>query len=91
MHLYTDISAMEPLLPQQRQPELADLSAELFRKIGQLSGQVHSPVVRGKLAILLRWMNCYYSNLIEGHKTEPRAIEQALQADFSKLYLDLEG
>jgi len=75
---------MEPLLPRQRQAELSELSAELLRKIGRLSGQVHSPVVRGKLAVLLRWMNCYYSNLIEGHKTEPRAIEQAMRADYSE-------
>jgi Fic family protein len=29
-------------------------------------------------------MNCYYSNLIEGHKTRPREIEQALHKDFSR-------
>lgn len=75
---------MEPLFPQQRRAELSERSAELLRKIGRLSGQVHSPVVRGKLAVLLRWMNCYYSNLIEGHKTEPRAIERALAADYSE-------
>jgi Fic family protein len=28
-------------------------------------------------------MNCYYSNLIEGHKTTPRDIERALKRDFS--------
>ncbi|HEX5222206.1 MAG TPA: Fic family protein [Verrucomicrobiae bacterium] len=28
-------------------------------------------------------MNCYYSNLIEGHKTIPRDIERALKRDFS--------
>lgn len=28
-------------------------------------------------------MNCYYSNLIEGHKTTPRDIERALRQDFS--------
>ncbi|MCC5790746.1 MAG: Fic family protein [Opitutales bacterium] len=83
MNVYSRISAMEPLLPRQGRAELSELSSELLRKIGRLSGQVHSPVVRGKLAVLLRWMNCYYSNLIEGHKTEPRAIEQALQADYS--------
>jgi hypothetical protein len=27
-------------------------------------------------------MNCYYSNLIEGHKTAPREIERALKRDF---------
>lgn len=83
MDVFTRISAMEPLLPQQRRAELSEFSAHLLWKIGRLAGQVHSPVVRGKLAVLLRWMNCYYSNLIEGHKTEPRAIEQALRADYS--------
>jgi Fic family protein len=83
MDAFTRISAMEPLFPQQRRAELSELSAELLLKIGRLSGQVHSPVVRAKLAVLLRWMNCYYSNLIEGHKTEPRSIERALRADFS--------
>lgn len=82
--VFTRISAMEPLLPGQRRAELSTLSAELLQKIGKLSGQVHSPIVRNRLAVLLRWMNCYYSNLIEGHKTEPRAIERALRADFSK-------
>jgi Fic family protein len=83
MDVYTQISAMEPLLPQQRRAELSALSAALLQKIGRLSGQVHSPVVQQKLSGLLRWMNCYYSNLIEGHKTEPRAIERALRADYS--------
>jgi len=29
-------------------------------------------------------MNCYYSNLIEGHDTHPRDIDRALENDFSK-------
>jgi Fic family protein len=32
---------------------------------------------------LVREMNCYYSNLIEGHKTTPRDIERAIKHDFS--------
>jgi Fic family protein len=83
MEVYRHLSSMEPLLPQQRRAELSVLSAELLRKIGRLSGQVHSPLVRSRLAMLLRWMNSYYSNLIEGHKTEPRAIESALRADYA--------
>jgi hypothetical protein len=27
-------------------------------------------------------MNCYYSNFIEGHQTQPRDIERALARDF---------
>ncbi len=36
------------------------------------------------LAKLVRAMNCYYSNLIEGHDTHPIDIERALNQDFSK-------
>ncbi len=35
------------------------------------------------LADLVRSMNCYYSNLIEGHDTHPVDIERALRADYS--------
>jgi len=28
-------------------------------------------------------MNCYYSNLIEGHDTHPRDIDKALRKDYS--------
>jgi len=36
------------------------------------------------LADLVRAMNCYYSNLIEGHDTHPVDIERALKDDYSK-------
>lgn len=35
------------------------------------------------LADLVRAMNCYYSNLIEGHHTHPVDIERAMQNDYS--------
>ncbi len=35
------------------------------------------------LADLVRAMNCYYSNLIEGHDTHPVDIERALKKDYS--------
>ncbi|MFH1804332.1 MAG: Fic family protein [Pseudomonadota bacterium] len=35
------------------------------------------------LADLVRSMNCYYSNLIEGHNTHPIDIERALSDDYS--------
>lgn len=40
--------------------------------------------VRTALADLVRAMNCYYSNLIEGHNTHPVEIERALKNDYSK-------
>jgi len=36
------------------------------------------------LADLVRAMNCYYSNLIEGHDTHPVDIERALKNDYSE-------
>jgi Fic family protein len=36
------------------------------------------------LADLVRSMNCYYSNLIEGHDTHPVDIERALKEDYSR-------
>ena len=74
---------MEPLLPESDRGRLAELTSDILQAAGKLSGSVHSSVVREKIADLVREMNCYYSNLIEGHKTTPREIELAMKADFS--------
>ena len=74
---------MEPLLPQGQGGRLAELSCDILKASGRLAGQIHSPLVLKRVAGLVREMNCYYSNLIEGHKTIPRDIEQALKRDFS--------
>jgi len=74
---------MEPLLPASGGAELAELSIEIFRKSGALSAALPSKSVRRGVAGLVREMNSYYSNLIEGHKTLPRDIERALRDDFS--------
>lgn len=57
--------------------ELADLSVDLQREAGQLGHGLH-PDSAAELADFVRVMNCYYSNLIEGHNTRPRDIEKAL-------------
>jgi Fic family protein len=75
---------MEPLLPTVGKETLAELTCDIFRKAGTLSAQISSPVVRKRAAALVREMNSYYSNLIEGHKTLPRDIEKALRKDFSE-------
>jgi Fic family protein len=75
---------MEPVLPNLRRAELAELSQEITLDVGALRGLVHSPIMRDKVAALVREMNCYYSNLIEGRKTLPRDIERAQRADFAK-------
>lgn len=55
--------------------ELATRSAGLKRSL---------PVsIANALSDLVRSMNCYYSNLIEGHNTHPIDIERALNNDYS--------
>ena len=75
---------MEPLLPKERGARLSELTCEILKAAGRLTGQVHSAQVLKRMADLVRAMNCYYSNLIEGHKTIPRDIERAMKRDFSR-------
>ena len=67
---------MEPLLPKGQSGRLSELTCEILKASGRLAGQVHSPFVLKRVADWVREMNCYYSNLIEGHKTIPRDIER---------------
>jgi Fic family protein len=83
MEAYRQPEAMEPLLPTARSGQLSELTCDILKAAGQLTGQVHSPLVHERVADLVREMNCYYSNLIEGHKTVPRDIERAMKRDFS--------
>jgi Fic family protein len=72
---------LEPMLPQ-RTRKLEDLAIDLATKSEQMTQGLH-PIVVDSLGTLIRSMNCYYSNLIEGHRTTPRDIERALVQDFS--------
>jgi Fic family protein len=74
-------SLLEPVYPQ-RTRRLEDLALELSTQSGRLHQGLH-PVVQRSLGTLVRSMNCYYSNLIEGHRTTPRDIERALREEFS--------
>ena len=80
--LYDHPAAFEPLLPTDRSGELRESAAELLRKSAGLGGALHE-VTRRSVVELLRTMNSYYSNLIEGHNTHPLAIERALKNDYS--------
>src|SRR5512133_3068882 len=73
---------MEPMLPPDGERKLEDLSVDLTAKASGLASQLPLAVRRG-MGDLVRSMNCYYSNLIEGHDTHPRDIERALNKDFS--------
>jgi Fic family protein len=79
------VSRMEPLIlssDSRHRAALTDLAVTLaaraagFRR--SLPAGIHSA-----LADLVRAMNCYYSNLIEGHDTHPVDIERALRNDYS--------
>jgi len=75
-------SAAEPYMPADGVEALENLAFDLAREASELSGQLH-PAVRQSVAELVRSMNCYYSNLIEGHNTHPRDIDRALADDYS--------
>ena len=77
------ISLMEPMLPEESNSELDDLAVDLVAKANSLASKLN-PKLRESVSNLVRSMNCYYSNLIEGHNTHPRDIEKALVEDFSK-------
>jgi Fic family protein len=62
---------------------LVDLSVELAAKAAGFRRSLPQ-TMRTSLANLVRAMNCYYSNLIEGHETHPIDIERALKKDYSK-------
>ncbi len=61
---------------------LTDLSVELAAHTTGFRRSLPEGVLT-TLADLVRAMNCYYSNLIEGHNTHPIDIERALKNDFS--------
>lgn len=75
-------SSMEPMLPEEAVRDLEDVTAQLLSDSSSLAGRIH-PIVRESVGSLVRSMNCYYSNLIEGHDTHPRDIDRALANDFS--------
>jgi len=75
MSLIETPSRIEPSLLDEANAEVLDLVAELSRASGALDNRLH-PRSAANLADLVRVMNCYYSNLIEGHTTTPREIER---------------
>jgi len=69
-------------MPAEGAAVLENLAFDLAREASELAAQLHR-VVRLSVADLVRSMNCYYSNLIEGHNTHPRDIDRAMAADYS--------
>ena len=80
------IGLMEPLLigeSSKHRGALNDLALELAQKSAGFRRSLPESRLTS-LADLVRAMNCYYSNLIEGHDTHPIEIERALKGDYSK-------
>jgi Fic family protein len=80
------IALMEPLMVADDAPQralLTDLAIDLAARSAGLRRSLPDGVTTA-LADLVRAMNCYYSNLIEGHDTHPVDIERALKNDYSK-------
>lgn len=76
---------MEPLLihgSSRHRTDINDLVVDLVARSSSFRRSLPEGVLKS-LADLVRSMNCYYSNLIEGHNTHPIDIERALKNDYS--------
>lgn len=80
--LIESIDRIEPALPELG-TAIADVIADISAEAAILGRALH-PRTAASLADLVRLMNSYYSNLIEGHNTRPRDIERALAGELAK-------
>jgi hypothetical protein len=79
------IALMEPTMigeSSRHRTGLTDLAIELAGLSAGFRRSLPAGVTVA-LSQLVRAMNCYYSNLIEGHDTHPVDIERALRNDYS--------
>lgn len=74
---------IEPARLESVPEALADIVSELSAAGAVLGAALH-PTSAANLADLVRIMNSYYSNLIEGHHTRPRDIERALAGELDQ-------
>jgi Fic family protein len=80
------VSLMEPLLigdSSRHRTDLTDLALDLAQRSSGFRRSLPESLL-ASLAGLVRSMNCYYSNLIEGHDTHPIDIERTLNGEYSK-------
>ncbi|MEO6162596.1 MAG: Fic family protein, partial [Candidatus Binatia bacterium] len=79
------VALMEPMViaeGSRHRGNLSDFAVEVAARSAGFRRSLPDGV-RTALADLVRAMNCYYSNLIEGHDTHPIDIERALNNDYS--------
>lgn len=80
------VTIMEPLTvaeSSRHRAALNDLAIDLAARAASFRRSLPDSLL-ASLAVLVRSMNCYYSNLIEGHDTHPVDIERALKEDYSR-------
>jgi Fic family protein len=77
------VTRIEPARLEEPTAEIADVIADLSAAAATLGRALH-PRTAANLVDLVRIMNTYYSNLIEGHDTRPRDIERALAGEFDQ-------
>lgn len=75
------VQRIEPGRLEDVSEAISDVVAELSAASAKLAHSLN-PRTASNLAGLVRIMNSYYSNLIEGHTTRPRDIERALAGKF---------
>jgi Fic family protein len=79
--VYETPQRIEPAVIEGEIPEaVAALAVELTAAATAFGNTLH-PSAAASLADLVRIMNAYYSNLIEGHNTRPADIVRALEGD----------
>jgi Fic family protein len=74
--------SIEPMLPGGALEALEEQALKLTSVANRISASLPSEALLG-VAELVRSINCYYSNLIEGHPTLPREIDDALKFRYS--------
>lgn len=79
---YTQPHQFEPLLPQTGLDALRERSRAVIEQSLRLTAAAHPDTIVS-LRELVREMNSYYSNRIEGQSTHPHNISRALRRDFS--------
>lgn len=82
--MYHSPHQFEPMSLSDRQlEEVQPLVEQIVRSSIKLTAAAHE-TTRAGLRELVRQMNSYYSNRIEGQSTHPHNIERALHNDFSR-------
>jgi Fic family protein len=81
--LIESVNRIEPVRLEEAPEAIADVVASLSAAGAVLGAALH-PTTAANLAALVRIMNTYYSNLIEGHDTRPRDIERALAGNLDQ-------